>query len=184
LLPVWPTIIVWFTGASAVEVLRGSQADNDTLADIVRRQKESRPDVGVQVRKSLDALREAIVRRMAPALGAATELLNSWQDGSTEALIQERWRSLRPRVFAAGVLLLTVPLPGVTLGGLNRAAKDWLVPLALSQAVVWEMLATAWCTGGPHGDSLQADLDDFVSSEAVVPGAAEHYSAALNADDN
>jgi hypothetical protein len=94
MLPLWPTLLVRFPEANVVEVVRGSR-----FADAAEAAKES-AGAEIHVWATVPELRAAVIRRMAPAIRTAGEIL-AVSDDTDRILgyVDERWRQLTPEVF-------------------------------------------------------------------------------------
>ena len=173
MLPLWPTLLVRFPEANIVEMVQGSQF---TGAEELAKHSAG---AEVHVWATVPELRAAVLRRMAPAIRTAAEILAV--SGDTDRMlgyVDERWRELTPEVFTAGLLAITGRIPGVEIrhadGGDARASESFGVEmLAAAQARVWLRLTLDWSERKPpFAWTLAQDLGRYVSLDADLRTAA------------
>ena len=173
MLPLWPTLLVRFAEANVIEMVQGSQFP--AAGDVAK------ADVGVEIHMwaTVPELRAAVLRRMAPAIRSAGEILAVSNDADRiQGYVNERWRELTPEVFTAGLLVTTGRIPGAEIryadGGDARESESfWVETLAMSQAQVWLRLALDWSERKPpFAWTLEQDLGRYVSLDAELRTAA------------
>jgi tetratricopeptide (TPR) repeat protein len=131
--------------------------------------------------ETTDQLIECIAARIKRRIAVFNEAASAATDGRTHEFVEKHWRRFTPEVFAAGIASLSAAVPGVVLvltavaGKKNAESPDPLRYFAQLQANTWLGLCMSWMRDGTHSDSLQQDLDRYVLSGVVLPGAVEKF---------
>ena len=168
-----PTLFVEL-GDGAALLAWGSQAEGQPEAQQTLISELEADNLSLKVCDSLDALKLAVARHAATLLNQVTrardELLKN------PKLLSGKWRELPSACFACSVLVLTRPLPGVSLQfPPNFNMQDLFQVVVSIQVETWLGLCSSWSGELDPKRTLEADLDRYFAPDAMIHDAGDEF---------